>query len=288
MAPCFKIFFQLPFYNGIKTFKMKTEQILKSDVLDIIFENRNKDYGAYALRKFYENRLMKSIGVMLGVVVVLSAFTLLPKKSTGIAVTTFEIPDNELVLTKPKEKPVDPIKIPPPKTQQPTQKFTDDIKIVTKPEAADSLPENLDNKLIGSVTNNGIGDGPLIVVNTTTGIGESAAEVKPLIDINAILASAEIMPSFPGGMEGLKRFLQKNLTNPKDMEEGEMVSVKMKFVVGYDGKLKGFETIQDGGEAFNKEVLRVLKKMPEWVPGKSNGQNVSVYYTIPVKFVGDN
>jgi protein TonB len=72
------------------------------------------------------------------------------------------------------------------------------------------------------------------------------------------------------------------------MEEGEVVSVKMKFVVGYDGKLKGFETIQDGGEDFNKEVLRVLKKMPEWEPGKSNGQNVSVYYTIPVKFVGSN
>ena len=72
------------------------------------------------------------------------------------------------------------------------------------------------------------------------------------------------------------------------MEDGEMVSVKMRFVVGYDGKLKSFETIQDGGEEFNKEVIRVLKKMPEWTPGKSNGQNVSVYYTIPVKFVAAN
>jgi len=94
-----------------------------------------------------------------------------------------------------------------------------------------------------------------------------------------------VMPSYPGGMDALKRFLQRNLTNPRDLEENEIVSVKMKFVVGYDGKLKGFETIQDGGEEFNKEVLRVLKKMPAWVPGKSNGQNVSVYYTIPVKFV---
>ena len=55
-------------------------------------------------------------------------------------------------------------------------------------------------------------------------------------------------------------------------------------MVGYDGKLKSFETIEDGGRAFNNEVIRVLKRMPEWIPGRSNGENVSVYYTIPVKF----
>ena len=58
--------------------------------------------------------------------------------------------------------------------------------------------------------------------------------------------------------------------------------------MGYDGKLKSFTTVQDGGEEFNKEVIRVLKKMPEWEPGKTKGQNVSVYYVIPVKFVPFN
>ena len=56
-------------------------------------------------------------------------------------------------------------------------------------------------------------------------------------------------------------------------------------MVGYDGVLKGFETVEDGGKAFNQEVIRVLKKMPTWIPGKTSGENVSVYYTIPVKFV---
>jgi protein TonB len=269
---------------------MKTEQILKSDVLDIIFENRNKSYGAYTLRKFYDNRLLKSVAAMLVTVVVLSAFTFIPKKSGEYNVNTVLIPDNELATAKPKEKPLDPVKPPPPKIQVPTQKFPDVIKIVPDTETADSLTNNLDNKMIGSVTNNVSGDGVFIVGDPgpVAGEGPAVAPVKPVIDITQVQETAEIMPSFPGGMDGLKRFLQRNLTNPKDMEDGEMVSVKMKFVVGYDGKLKGFETIQDGGEEFNKEVLRVLKKMPEWVPGKSNGQNVSVYYTIPVKFVGAN
>jgi protein TonB len=268
---------------------MKTEQILKSDVLDIIFENRNKAYGAYALRKFYDNRLMKSVAVMLLVVVVLSAFTFMPKNGGDYSARNIVLPDNEFATAKPKEKPVDPVKPPPPKTKVPMQKFLKDIKIVQDPADADSLPDDIDKKMIGSVTINVPGDGPLVFGNPGPGTGDApaTAPVKP-VDIITPTETAEVMPSFPGGMDGLKKFLQRNLNNPKDMEDGEMVSVKMKFVVGYDGKLKGFETIQDGGEEFNKEVLRVLKKMPEWVPGKTNGQNVSVYYTIPVKFVGAN
>jgi len=67
-----------------------------------------------------------------------------------------------------------------------------------------------------------------------------------------------------------------------------LIAVKIKVVVGYDGKLKIFELVQDGGIEFNNEVIRVLKKMPAWLPGKSRGQNVSVYYTIPVKFIGED
>jgi protein TonB len=100
--------------------------------------------------------------------------------------------------------------------------------------------------------------------------------------------SVDVLPAYPGGMDALKKFLEKHLQNPKEMEEGESVTVKVKFVVGYDGKLQSFVTVQDGGEEFNKEVIRVLKKMPAWVPGKAKGENVSVYYIIPIKFVPAN
>ena len=93
------------------------------------------------------------------------------------------------------------------------------------------------------------------------------------------------MPSYPGGMNALRKFLERNLENPRDMEEGEVANVKVKFVVGSNGELQSFLTVQDGGDEFNREVMRVLKKMPNWVPGKSKGQNVSVFYTIPIKFI---
>ena len=69
---------------------MKTELILKSDVLDIIFENRNKAYGAYYLRKFYNNRLFKSLGIMLAGVIILSAFTFLPKNEIDVLIETHD------------------------------------------------------------------------------------------------------------------------------------------------------------------------------------------------------
>jgi protein TonB len=83
----------------------------------------------------------------------------------------------------------------------------------------------------------------------------------------------------------LTKFLEKNLINPTDMEPGDIIAVNVKFVVGYDGKLQQFTVVKDGGDIFNNEVIRVLKKMPQWIPGKSNGQNVAVYFTIPIKFV---
>ena len=55
--------------------------------------------------------------------------------------------------------------------------------------------------------------------------------------------------------------------------------------MGYDGALKGFEIVEDGGDEYNQEVIRVLKKMPRWIPGKSEGRNVSVFYLIPVSFM---
>ena len=69
------------------------------------------------------------------------------------------------------------------------------------------------------------------------------------------------------------------------MVEGESVKVVIRFVVGHDGKLKSFDIIQDGGDEFDKEVIRVVKKMPDWTPGRSSGRAVSVYYLIPIKFI---
>jgi periplasmic protein TonB len=269
---------------------MKTELILKSDVLDIIFEHRNKLYGAYTLRKFYDNRLLKSIGVTMGIVTLLSAFTFIrPQKDEVekplIDVTEAFIRAEKKIEVK-DEKPVEPAK------QKPVDSKRFISKIAITKDSIPPLEAIKPNDVISDVTFDAPDGGDAIVGKLPAGDGDAGGTVKkpeePAIDFNTPTDAPEIMPSFPGGIEGLRKFLQRNLTNPRDLEEGETISVKMRFVVGYDGKLKSFETVEDGGAEFNKEVIRVLKKMPEWTPGKSRGQNVSVYYTIPVKFVAGN
>jgi protein TonB len=273
---------------------MKTELILKSDVLDIVFDNRNKDYGAYNLRKFYNNRLMKSVGITMALVIVLSAFTFIPKKKTVIDTGDYFPVVVASILPEPKEK-IKPAEKPK-ELQQPKQKLATQIwstPVIAKPlEPVKPLEGLSDSAVISAITQKGApGARPVILepgTVVTGGKGPGTEPAAPIIDVAAPRETAEIMPSYPGGMDALRKFLQRNLSNPKEMEEGEEVSVKIKFVVGYDGKLQSFITVQDGGEEFNKEVIRVLKKMPSWEPGKSNGQNVAVYYTIPVKFVSAN
>lgn len=265
---------------------MNSELIMKSDVLDIIFEKRNKSYGAYTLRKFYNNRLIKSMTIMLAAVIVFSAFTFLPesaKKETFIVMepkfATAPLPEKKPEV-KPKETK------PPVKKVVAMIKLVNNIKIVNNKDSADIL-HNLDKMAIGSNTNI-VPDGDVQIIAPAGGdFVETIKPVEPYVDINKPVDFAEVMPQYPGGMEALRKFLMKNLRNPRDMEEGELITVRVKFVVGFDGQLQRFELVEDGGTAFNNEVMRVLKKMPIWLPGKTKGQNVAVYYTIPVKFVGE-
>ena len=270
---------------------MNKELIMKSDVLDIIFEKRNKAYGAYTLRKFYHNRLIKSLGLMFAVVVVLSAFTFLPEKKK-VTDRTFYDTRTAVILVPPdkRKEPEKPKALQPSKPPQIAPAFNTPV-IVAEPLALTPVTTINDSAALNStkaIPGSTPGDGPQTFPTTTSGPGAATLApepAKPVFDKTTAIANPEVMPQFPGGMDALHRFLEKNLNNPKDLEDGNMVSVKVQFVVGYDGKLQRFQIIQDGGEAFNNEVMRVLKKMPEWIPGRSNGENVSVYYTIPVKFV---
>jgi periplasmic protein TonB len=272
---------------------MKTDAILKADILDIIFENKNKMYGAYTLRKFYNNRLYKALGIMMGLVGIFCLFSFMVKEKVIIDVTGYEEPPAFAAPPKDSKKPEPPIvksqPIPATAAVKPNITTQDNSRVVLTNEPVTAVIKDLVDG-VQTDTRDNIGDpgkDPIITkpIPKTDSIGTAIVEpVKPIIDKVTPNETAEVMPKYPGGMEKLRKFLQENLTNPKDVEEGETVSVKIKFIVGYDGKLKGFETIEDGGDAFNKEVIRVLKKMPDWIAGKSKGESVSVYYTIPVKF----
>jgi periplasmic protein TonB len=275
---------------------MKTEKILQADVLDIIFENKNKQYGAYALRKFYNNRLLKAVFISLSIASIFCCFAFFNKPD--IVEKYWNVKDETTLtqlISKEEKKVTKPIEVKKPAiATSATKRYatqTHVIPTITKAPIDFKPINNLKDDILFDIKDQAGPKDVLPKVGEVPGAKTDTGKIKLypiIIDKNKPLEVADVQPQYPGGMKALRDFLQKNLVNPKEMEEGEKVLVKIKFIVGYDGKLKAFETVQDGGEDFNNEVIRVLKKMPNWIPGKMGTENVSIYYQIPVSFVSPN
>ncbi len=266
---------------------MRSENILSADILDLIFENRNKNYGAYVLRKQYKGHLAKALGLVFLAAAALLLITRMYRpepKSAAFIHDVYKVQILPLIELEAQKKPSRPVTPPPPATKGATEQRVS--AVVMNETDHDKLSDNLDSASIGSNKPAGPDSGPQEGKDPgpqESGGGDGAAPAKT-IDKQTPRMVADLMPVYPGGMDALRKFLLRNLQNPEDMEPGTVISVKIRFLVGYDGKLKSFQTVEDGGHIFNNEVVRVLKKMPVWIPGKTNGEEVSVYYTIPVKF----
>jgi protein TonB len=194
-------------------------------------------------------------------------------------------PEQKKELAKAEKKP--DVKATPVNQRQ----FTNNLKIVANNLKTDTIAALQPTDVIGTktfvTTNPGT---PAVEPAKVEPGGGGKEKVTVVIDKTAPMDgdAVDVLPSYPGGMDALRKFLQKHLQTPDELEGGQSVSVRVKFVVDYTGKLKSFVTVQDGGDVYNKEVVRVLKKMPDWVPGKTKGENVSVYYVIPVRFETEN
>jgi len=121
-----------------------------------------------------------------------------------------------------------------------------------------------------------------------TQAGAASAKMDSVQENPEVYDHTEVMPEFPGGEEALKRFLQSNLRMPENnLEAGSHVKVTARFVVGPDGKVRDIEIMQAADEAFNREVRRVIFKMPDWKPGMQHKRKVAVYFILPVSFVAE-
>jgi periplasmic protein TonB len=271
---------------------MEPNDMLYADPLDILFENRNKSYGAYPLRKFYAQRLYISMGITLSMVVFSSFLYLILKTNTRtIVFDPVSDPTLTFVDLTPPPKPISP-PVRPAAAHPPIASiaYTPPL-IVRENQIVQTIPkvEDLKEASISTKTLNGAQDKSDIqnIGNAQTGATTSAGE-KP-DDKPEILRWAEVMPEYPGGIEALKRYLLKNLRMPDaNAEPGTIVKVIARFVVGADGKVSNIEIVQAADNIYNDEVKRVISKMPDWKPGSQNHRNVAVYFNLPVNFVSSD
>jgi len=268
---------------------MEPLAILHADPLDLLFENRNKLYGAYPLRKYYHQRLLLSMGIIMSLVVLISFTSLYPDSSSPLMQKHPEAPDITIrdINLRQEIKPLIPPARPAVPKPPATIAYSKPV-IVADRNVPEPMPtiEKIETSAIGSKTIAGLPDNgePPVSGNTMGATTTHNAETDE--NKNEVLKIAEIMPEFPGGTEALKRFLLRNLRMPENnLEEGAQVKVIARFVVGADGRVRDIEITLPADAEFNAEVKRVITKMPDWKPGSQNHRNVAVYFNLPVNFV---
>lgn len=256
--------------------------LLRKQWLDIVFEGRNKSYGAYDLRR--RSGSIAARAMIIGAIVFsVAVATPLILDFIGSATEEDTALDQKITTIKlpPKEKPKEDIPPPPPPPPKVDQvKFVKPVVAKTD-EVTEEPPkvEEIKDKKLGDETIKGDPDAPLSVEP----VGNGPKEVVE--DDNNIYNSAgiEVKPEFPGGISKFYAFVSNNYQSPEEDVKGRVI---VSFVVEKDGSLTDIKVLKDIGYGTGPEAIRVLKRSPRWTPAEQNGKKVRCSYQLPINIVG--
>lgn len=253
---------------------------------ELVFADRNKEYGAYQLRKNYNRYYTIALGITMGILVV--GFGV-PKIVSAFQEKMEEVENVDIQLTDLEPPPVDkdepeppPPPPPPPPPAQEMVKFIPPV-VVDEPIVEEVVTqEELKETEAGEKTQEGTGDDVVIIPEEGTGdqVIEGPKEVSPFI-------SVEQMPEFKGGEGAMMKFIAENLEYPQAAKDASIEGrVHLKFTVTADGSIKDIVVLNKDklGYGCEEAAIAVIRKMPKWTPGRQNGQPVPVYFNIPIRF----
>ena len=272
---------------------MEKNKILQADVLDIIFDGKNKEYGAYQLRKSYKKTLTRALVITGSVLVLVLSGTVFAgfingDKNKGEILAR----DIEMTNVKPEDPLPPPPPPPPPEIPPPLElnqvRFTPPIivnDVDVTPE--DKIPEITDETTISKETVVSVNTVPIIQAPVEIS-NSQAVEIRKPDNENEIFTKVEIEATFQGGEDAWRNYLRNtlNANTPADYGAGGgKYTVIVKFVVSKDGSLSDIKCENDPGFGMCEEAVRVIKKTKNWVPAVQNGQKVNAYRRQPIVFV---
>lgn len=273
---------------------MDTQLIPRAAYLDLIFDGRNKSYGAYQLRTGYSGRMQRAAFVLLSLTTLLSLSLFLPTEKKMLAMP---VPMPQTEVFEYHEYKIEPPKEVLPKTQgggrtakteafvQP--KVVEDTRVDPKKTIVEQA--NLTQAVVGTETSTGDGTVGVSSAGSGTGTGTgtgSGNEGKEETDLQKDFTVAEVNPEFPGGEAALMRYLSDEIQFPEQArnahQQGKVVA---RFLVAKDGSIESIIIKKSFGFGSEEETIRVLQKMPKWHPGMVNGKPVRCWIQLPVQFV---
>ena len=270
---------------------MEANKILSTDILDLIFEDRNKAYGAYELRKTYNKRITLALLITAGlaVLIFLASFV-----ANNISSKSAKLEVKDVVLEniqQEEEKKVEPPPPPPPKQEPPKvemTKFTPPKIVEDQEVKKEDIPpevEKLEDTKIDIVSQEGIKDQGLATPPPDE--GKQVVEA-PKEDENKIFEKVEVEAEFPGGLPAWRRYLERNLNAQVPSDAGAPTgsyTVVVKFIVDKGGNISDVKALTSHGYGMEEEAVRAIKRGPKWTPAIQNGLNVNAYRQQPITFV---
>lgn len=271
----------------------KDIKLNSSEWCDVVFEGKNKQYGAYKLRQSSSKRHIVAFVVVLifagfvsalpGLVAVVKN---LAKSQSGPMEDTFELSNIPVEEQVPEENQIKEETAPPPPPLKTTVMFVPPV-IAKDEEVAEEKEMKTQDDLNATKIQISVAD----VKGTDDKHGIDIAELKEhkvIVEAKQEekpFTTVEQMPSFPGGEAEMYKFIGDNLKYPVVAQEsGIQGRVTIRFVVTKTGAISDVTVLRGIDPSCDKEAVRVVKSMPKWIPGKQNGLNVPVYYTLPIVF----
>ena len=274
---------------------MAKVDLIDNSWVDLVFEGKNHEYGAYVLRKETGKRNVKAlIWVLIGIAIIFAiayanlAIQNAMKQNASIETDVelsklstkkeAKVERKEPVKVEVEQKVVEKVKSSV-KFTAPEIKKDDEVKPEDEIKSQDDLSKT--NTAIGTfdVKGNDEAEGEVLKAK------EVVVDEKPKEEETKVFDVVEQMPQFPGGPNALFEYLSKNIKYPVVAEEnGIQGRVIVTFVVERDGSITDVKVAKSVDPSLDKEAMRVVKSMPHWIPGKQNGSAVRVKYTVPVTF----
>lgn len=269
--------------------------LISRDWTEMVFEGRNKEYGAYRLRKNAGKRNLYSlITIFIAALAIWGGISLVKfveSRTKSVAQTSVaqlsalnqpkkkaEVKQQKKVKLEQPEKVVERVKSSV-KFTAPVIKKDNEVKPEDELKTQDELMNT--KTAIGALDVKGNDDANGEVLK----IKEAVAQPEPKPEVEKVFDVVEQMPSFPGGPSALMEWLSNNVKYPVVAQEnGVQGRVVVSFVVERDGSITDVKVVRGVDPSLDKEASRVVRAMPRWIPGKQNGSAVRVKYNVPVAF----
>ncbi len=270
--------------------------LISNEWADIVFQGRNKVYGAYQLRRGTSKRNILAM-VFVAAVAAVAYVGLAAYNSYQEAQKAKFEAEMEASLIETKKQAKVEKKTEAPKVEQvqkvekvkssiaftpPVIKKDSEVKPEEEMKTQDELKES--KTAIGAFDVKGNDEAGGTVLKAVEEIA-TPEPPKQEAEQNKVFDVVEQQPSYPGGMGALNQWLSSNIKYPvMAAENGIEGRVIVQFVVERDGSVSGVHVVRGVDPSLDKEATRVVSMMPKWIPGKQNGSAVRVKYTVPVTF----